>query len=92
MTREEIKGLDRSKIQSMQMTSGATILISHEKENIDNRHSIFCCCLCAAVFISTSAGPGRHLAGFRFLIMRHITWTGNALLTQQMTPGNLGIY
>ena len=35
MTREEIKGLDRSKIQSMQMTSGATILISHENENID---------------------------------------------------------
>ena len=40
MTREEIKGLDRSKIQSMQMTSGATILISHEKENIDNSNEI----------------------------------------------------
>ena len=40
MTREEIRGIDRSKIQSMQMTSGATILISHEKENIDNSNEI----------------------------------------------------
>ena len=33
MTREEIKGLDRSKIKSLQMTSGTTFILIHEKEN-----------------------------------------------------------